>query len=129
MFKVIQPPADEKILAETGKRIISAALDLGMTPDTQGFLMAWINGTRVVIEEDGTGKIVGLALLALGKRWVQNDFTATILGIKGENFDGMLDFIKQICAVMGVTSLFHQPDGAVEENGQLVHRVLELKLQ
>lgn len=129
MFKVMQPPADEVALAETGKEIIAAAIELGMNPDTQGFLLAWINGTRVAVEKDSTGKIIGLALIALGKRWVQNDFTATLLDMRGENRDGMLEFVKQICAVLGVTSLFHQPDGAVEENGQLVHRVLEFKLQ
>jgi len=129
MFKVIQPPADEVALAETGKKIIAAAIELGLKPDTQGFLMAWINGTRIAVEEDSAGKIIGLALIALGKRWVQNDFTATILDLRGENQKGMLEFVHQICAVLGVTSLFYQPDGAVEENGQLVHRVLEFKLQ
>lgn len=128
MFKVLQPPADEKTFAELGQKIIAASIKLDMKLDTEGFLMAWLNGTRVVVETQGD-EITGIALIAIGKRWVQNDFTATLLALESDNKEPLLDFVKQICAVLGVTSLFHQPGGAVEENGQLVHRVLELKLQ
>lgn len=103
-FAALQPPKDETAFATLGKEIVGAARGLGIKLDAEGFLLAWIGGTRVIVERDQLGTIVGLALVTIGKRWVQSDFTATVLEIVGS--DQLLEFTKQICSAMGATSMF-----------------------
>jgi hypothetical protein len=129
VYQVLQPVTDENSFAERGKEIVAAALELGMSIDTQGFLLAWVNGTRVLVERDAAGKIIALAFVAVGRRWIKDDFTATILELRGHDQPAMLEFIKQIAAALGATSLFFQPEDPVEEDGRRVHRVYEMKLQ
>ena len=111
-YHVLQPPTDGEAFKTLGKEIFDASRELGMTLDAEGFLFAWVNGTRVIAERDATGKIIGLALLAVGKRWHASDFTASLLEMKSPDMDGMMDFAKQMCAVMGASSLFADVPGA-----------------
>lgn len=125
MFKVITPPEDQDQFAQTSKRIVEAAHKLGFPLEVEGFLMSWVSGTRVIVEEQD-GEIVGLALVTMGKRWVQNDFTATILAFKGD--DRLFDFVKQIAIAMGSSSLLMQDGEGVVEGDVTVYRVLQRKL-
>lgn len=104
-FFVLQPPKDEAQFAELGKEIYAAAKAFGMTMEAEGFLLAWVGGTRVIVERID-GKIASLALVTIGKRWTYSDFTATVLFYHGS--DQMLEFIKQIAAALGASALFHE---------------------
>ena len=126
MFKVIQPPADEQVFAETSKRIFDAAHRLGMKLEIEGFLMAWVSGTRVIVEEKD-GEIIALALVTMGRRWVQDDFAATLLDSRGGD-ERMFEFIKQIAIAMGSQSLIMQDGEGVEEGDKTVYRVVRYKL-
>lgn len=127
-FLAVQPPADESKLAEVGKELYDAAHTLGIQLEIQGFLMAWLNGTRVLIERDADGKIVSMALLACGQRWTHNDFKASLLAIAG-NIEPMLEFVKQICSALGATSLFYELEEPEDRGGQLIHTVIEMRMQ
>jgi hypothetical protein len=111
-FRVIQPPTDPEQFTEEGKRLYSAAKELGIPLDPEGFLYSWVNGTRVVVEEIG-GEIKGFALLAAGKRWTHNDTTATVLAMESSgDHEGLLEFLKQIATALGGTEMFVQNKAA-----------------
>ena len=104
-YHVLQPPKDESLFTELGKEIYLAAKGFGLELDIEGFLLAWVNGTRVVVERSGKeNTITGLILVTVGKRWVHNDFTATVLFHHGDQ--ALLEFTKQICSALGATALY-----------------------
>lgn len=145
MFTVIAPPAEINALlkqgmtlakaseaageqlAEAAKPIWQAAKDLGLTLDVPGFLYAWLSGTRVLAEKDGD-RIVGLAFMAVGKKWVSDDTSATIIETAGENASGMLEFAKTIAAALGATTLYATAGEQVLENGNKEYRVLAYRV-
>lgn len=129
-FHVIQPPADESKLATAGQEIFLAAQKLGLNLDVEGFLHAWLTGLRVLVERKD-GEIVGLCLMALGKRWTSQDFTASVLELRGDDHDGLLEFAKQIAAAMGADSLFHQTTEPFprEVDRKIIHTVTQYLLQ
>lgn len=137
-FTVIPPPAEINALlnngatlpsaveqagsqlAEIAKPVASAAERLGITLDVPGFLYAWINGTRVLVEKDAAGQIVGMAFLAVGKKWVSHDDSATLLEMRGGDRAGMIEFAKSIAGAVGARYLYleeqsgKRPDGTLE---------------
>lgn len=130
MFEVLTPPADETKFAELGKEILAAGAKLGMTLEPEGFLFSWTSGTRIVVERDNTSKeIIGMGIVSVGRRWIANDFSATILEFRGEKKQPLFDFIVQICKAQGATVLFFEPDAPREIDGKLVHIVVEYPLQ
>lgn len=130
-FLVIQPPADENRLAEAGKEIYEAGIRLGLSMDVEGFIHSWVTGLRVLAERNAEGAITGLCLMALGKRWTRQDYTASILELRGEDHDAMLEFAKQIASAMGATSLFHEtsPPFPTPVDGKITRTVTEFILQ
>ena len=127
-FTVIQPPADETKFAEVGRELFEAAGKLGIKLNFEGFLMAWVNGTRALVERAPTGEIVGLALMSVGHRWVPEGFTATILAMEG-NVETMLEFAKTIATALGASSLFYEAAEVVDQGGQQLHTIVEMRLQ
>lgn len=129
-FAVIQPPADEQQLSEAGKEIVVAAAGFGLVLDTEGFLMSWISGTRVMVErDDDDGTITSLALVAVGKRWMHRDFTASALALHG-NREAMLEFVKTICNALGATALYvEEPEPLDEQPGVTRYVVQKIQLQ
>lgn len=118
-FRVIQPPSDQAEFTEVAKRIYTAGIALGipLDPNPEGFMFSWVNGVRVVVEEV-EGEIKGLALVAIGKRWTHNDTTASVLVVESNgDYDGLIEFIKQICTVFGSTELFIQSRAVLREGG------------
>lgn len=130
-FVAIQPPADEARLAEVGKEIYEAANRMGLDMDIEGFIHAWLTGLRVLAERSAGGAITGLCLMALGKKWTRQDYTASILELRGEDHDAMLEFAKQIASAMGATSLFHEtsPPFPTPVDGKITRTVTEFILQ
>lgn len=104
-YQVIQPPKDETVLAETGKEIVQAGRALGMHLDAEGFLYAWVQGLRVIVERNEANAIVSMAMLTVGKRWTNQDVTGSILAIAGDR-EPLIEFIKQVCASHGASTLF-----------------------
>jgi hypothetical protein len=128
-FNVIQPPAEEQKLAEVGRELFEAAKKLGIKLDLQGFIFAWANGTRVLVERSPAGEIVSLALMTVGHRWTHDDFTATLLHFEG-NTAGLLEFAKTIANALGAKTLFYEKDKpSTGAEGELLHTIIETRLQ
>lgn len=122
-LSVIQPPADEAKFAEVGKELFAAGQKLGMSLEVEGFLRAWVSGMRVVIErDDNTKQIIGMVLLQGGMQWNKNRHTASVMEIRGQNIDNLVEFSKQVASAMGAQSLFIEMEGWVPA---LVQRVIE----
>lgn len=117
-FFVIQPPKDEQEYADTGKEIYEASKVLGMDLDPEGFLFSWTAGTRVAVERDGSGKIISMALVTVGRRWIRQDTTATVLEIRG-NREAMFEYVKQIASALGASSLFIEEEQVNTVNPKL----------
>lgn len=131
-YQVVQPPADEARFAEVGKELFERSKELGMTLEVEGFLMAWVNGTRIIVERDAEGQIVSMALVAMGKQWVRNRVTASVMELRTysrENRDQMVEFIKQLAIAMGASSLYLDMDLTQEHPGKRIYTVLEYLLQ
>lgn len=111
-FSVVPPPKDTDKFAEVGKQIVEAALSLGINLDTEGFLYTWLAGTRVLIQRDGD-KIVSMALMVSGRRWVSSDDKATVLAYAGDK-EGILGFSKTIAEAMGASALIYEETDPLE---------------
>jgi hypothetical protein len=108
-FSVIAPPGDEQKLKEIGVEVVRAALRLGFNMDAEGFLTAWVGeGVRVLVDRDEEKEIAGILLLVCGKRWLHSDYTASILGMKGRDEAGLIDFAKNIASAIGASILFRE---------------------
>ena len=128
-FHVVQPPADEAAYNKVGVELFQASRDLGLTLDAQGFLFAWTSGTRVIVERDTEGNVIGMVLMAVGQRWVANDHTASIMAVEG-NRDALLEYARNIAAALGATSLFIEDvETQTLPNGDIRRTVIEHKLQ
>lgn len=125
-YSVMAPPGDEVLLTEQGIEICKAAKELGLNLDAEGFLMAWVGASiRVIVQRDEQKAIVGVLLMACGKRWLFNDFTATVLEAKGTDVAGLVDYAINIAAALGATKMYspYPVAGAAE------HTVYEARLQ
>lgn len=128
-FHVVQPPADEAAFNAVGVEMFEASRKLGFEFDAQGFLYSWTAGTRVIVERDAEGQIIGMVLLAVGKRWIANDFTASVMAVKGDR-DALLAYTRNIAAALGATSLFiENEEPEILTAGQRRWTVIEHKLQ
>lgn len=123
-FKVIQPPKDEAKLAEVIRPVIEAAHANGLALEPEPFIYSWLNGTRLLVEEQD-GVIVGVALMAVGIQWINNDFTATLLANAGKNKASMLEFAKTISAALGAAVLTAEDETLKKKvSATETHRVL-----
>lgn len=128
-FSVVQPPKDEAKFAEVGKELFEASSRLGMTIEVEGFLHAWVAGTRVVVDRDDSGQITTLAMIAVGKRWVDNEHKATVLLWSGDR-EKLIAFVRQIGGMMGLSSVLIEEPGSEEvAPGELQYRVTEYLLR
>lgn len=128
-FKIIKVPRDQEEISRVGLEIVVAANDLGKPVDSDGFLRAWLSGTKVLAEVDDKGKIVGLAYMVSGRRWFEDFDTATLLNVVGENKEGMMEFAKSIATATGAYSLIYDTgDEQTLNDGTVRHYIDEIIL-
>lgn len=135
MFEVLTPPKDDVELAKAGGELLDALKLIGMPVAYEGLLRAWIDGMRVLVQRDPADpqkRIIGVSLLTVGRRWIRDDFSGTILDLAVfENGDrqGLVDFTIQIAKAQGATKLLYQPQEPRMVDGYLTHHVIEISLQ
>lgn len=123
-LRVIQPPKDEKQMAEVIKPVIEAALKFGLRLEPEPFIFSWLQGTRVLVQETD-GKIDGVLLMAVGIQWLSGDFTATVLANAGYARSELLDFAKTIATALGAAKLTAEdPELQTQVDRLTRHRVL-----
>lgn len=109
------PPKDEEKFADKAHEIVKAAKRLGIELDPEGFIYAWAEGVRLLVERnDETQEIDSLLFMSAGKRWIASDVKASVLSVKG-NRDRMLDFAKTVAKAMGATSIFYEEEELLEK--------------
>lgn len=131
-LEVISPPGDEKLLAEIGAALVNEAKDLGLNMDYEGFLMAWIGtGVRVIVARESDGSVKGILLLAIGQRWLHNDFSSSVLAINGVYKEEMLEFAVNMAKAIGATKMYVELEEStnVKSNGDIERIMLEKRLQ
>lgn len=114
-YEVIQPPTSEQSLAKLGEEVLLAAKELGRPMDVEGFLQAWLSGLRVIAERNAENKITGLALLAVGRRWLFQDVAATVVWKKAKDDAALLNYIKMLASALGAVNLYVETDKPLEE--------------
>lgn len=105
-YEVVTPPGTDEELAKIGTEVIDATKELGLNIDVQGFLQSWITGTRVVVHRNAQGVIDTLAIMAVGKRWIHSDVTASMLELRGAETEGLMEFCKTLAKFAGAGSMF-----------------------
>lgn len=53
-FEILNPPKGDLDLIEKTREVLTAAKDLGLDLDPEGFVYSWIGGTKLVVEYDGS---------------------------------------------------------------------------
>ena len=130
-LETIAPPGSEEAVAEQGAELVRAGKALGLDLEYQGFLMAWIGtGVRVFVARGEDKAIEGMLLLAIGERWVSNDFSSSVLALAGEHQEELLGFAINVAKAIVATKLYYELPGAKEnEQGITDHIMRELRLQ
>lgn len=107
---VIAPPSTDEGLHQVGRRIVEAGQKLGIHLEPEGFLYAWVSGTRVIVIEDADKNITSMALMTYGMRWVDSDSVATILRLEGDQQEELLKFCATLATGLGATQLVYEID-------------------
>ena len=129
-YQVVAPPSTQEALTEVGKELIEAGRALGMDFDIEGFLLAWVNGMRVVVERTD-GAITSMAFVQTGKQWVRNKVTARVMEMRYPTMqkrDELLEFIKQIAIAVGAVSLYVDFEANDTSPDRTIYTVIEYKL-
>mgnify|MGYP007097114283 CR=1 FL=1 len=127
-YEVVTPPGTDEALAATGTEVIEATKELGLNIDIQGFLHSWITGTRVVVHRNGEGKIDTLAIMAVGKRWIHSDVTASMLELRGVETEGMMNFCRTLAKFAGAGSMFVEQPTVEKLDDRRIYTVHEIFL-
>lgn len=129
-YEVVQPPKDDEELKVKGYELIKLSADLGRAVDIEGFVQSWLGGVRVIIERDDNNTPTGIVYLALGRRWLFQDTTASILYINVKDTEKTLDFIKTLCNAMGADVLYMQDEEPISETPkEKAYKVREIRLR
>jgi hypothetical protein len=122
-MKIVQPPVDQDKLPEVGKWLYEGMKAVGIDLDLEGFLMAWTSGsTKMVVDTDADNKIVGAALLTIGKKWTDSRESATILDLKGDRAK-LVEYCCNIATAFNMAYLVYE--AKEDEPGELsrVHKI------
>lgn len=125
MIKIVQPPQAEAEIPVVGKWLYEGIKDLGIGLDLEGFLIAWTGGsTKMVVETDTENKIIGAALLTIGKKWTDSRESAMILDIKGDR-DKLIAYCTNIATAFNMGYLAYE---ALEHEPGVLSRVHRIDL-
>jgi len=119
-YEVVQPPTTEQELAKLGKEILETAEKLGRPMDVEGFLQSWLGGTRVVAERDASGNITGLALVAVGRRWLFQDYAASVIWYKAADTKALLNYIRMIANALGAKYMYVESEDPLETTDEYI---------
>jgi sugar (pentulose or hexulose) kinase len=123
MIKVIQPPQNEADMPVTGKWLFEGVKALGIALDLEGFLLSWTGGgTKMIVEVDAENKIVGAALLTIGKKWTDSRESAMVLAMEG-NRAKLIEYCTNLATAFNMGYLAYEAQE--HEPGVLsrVHRI------
>lgn len=106
----IMPAKSEEALKASLKKMLEAAAALDVALDPDGFARAWLaDSTRVVLAYEGD-KPTGFGIMAFGRRYYDGNMTASVLTAAGPDRPAVLEFLRDMCRVLGVQTLFYEAE-------------------
>lgn len=115
-FEVLTPPDDADKLTNATVEVITAAIDLGLDVEPEGFILSWASGSRLVVHRNAENKIDGIAMFTMGRRWTHSDMKAHILILLGEK-QILIDYVVNMAKALGVTGVFYE-DSQIHETDE-----------
>lgn len=105
---IVNVPRTDEAIEEGAIKLLKAAEAVGMKVDPHGFATAWLSDNmRMAIATDGD-KVVGLGGLAYGRRYYDEEASATILFAKGPARAEMLQFLCDSARVLGASCVYYE---------------------
>jgi hypothetical protein len=123
MLKIapILPSKNEEQLKAQLKVMLEAAATLGVALDPDGFARSWLSdSTRVVVAHEDD-KPVGFAILAFGRRYYDDAFTASVITAVGSARPRLLEFLLEMSKVLGAQVLFYEAEDGDTIGGTLAN--------
>lgn len=128
-FAVVPVPSDNDRFAKAGTLLVEAAHALGMNIDAEGFFRAWAGNMVKVLVEREEDKIVGMAFLSVGKRWVDSTVQASVLEYRDPS-QHLMQFVRTIAHAFNADGLFYEhPQPILEEEGRTEYKVIREQLR
>jgi hypothetical protein len=125
MIKVVQPSKIEAELPVLGKWLFEGIKAIGINLDLEGFLISWTAGTtKMVVDVDADNKIVGAALLAIGKKWTDSSDSAMILELRGDRAK-LIEYCINLATAFNMSYLAYE---ALENEPGVLARVHKVDL-
>lgn len=123
MLKIspILPAKNEEQLKQQLKTMLEAAAALEIALDPDGFARSWLSdNTRVVLAHEGD-KPVGFAIMAFGRRYYSDAFSASVLLAAGPARTRVLEFMLEMAKVLGAEVLFYEAEEGDTIGGALAN--------
>jgi hypothetical protein len=106
----IMPSKSEDTLKASLKKLLEAAAATGVALDPDGFARSWLSdNTRVVVAYDGDTP-TGFGIMAFGRRYYDGNMTASVLTAAGKDRPAVLEFLLDMCKVLGAEALFYEAE-------------------
>jgi hypothetical protein len=104
----IIPPNNEAAAKVELDKIVAAAKALDIPLEMQGFVANWLSdNTRVFLATEGDTP-VGFGVLVFGRRYYDNDMSASVLIAEGLARKEMLEFMADSSKMLGATMMFYE---------------------
>jgi hypothetical protein len=108
---VVQPSREEAAVKEQALELLRAAAAVDLPLDPGGFVTAWLgDNVRVAVARDD-GAPVGMGIMAFGRRWFDDEFSASITVLAGPARGDVLKYLWDAARMLGATRLYwaHEP--------------------
>lgn len=124
-FEVLTPPDDVENLTKATVEVIKAAIDMGLDVEPEGFIYSWASGSRLVVKRDESGKIVGIAMFTIGRRWTHSDMKAHILILLGDK-EALVGYVVNLAKAVGASGVFYEDSTMAETTTHRDYLVREI---
>lgn len=115
----ILPSSNGEEVKERLTKLMQAAADVQMALDPSGYAHAWMqDSARAVVAYEGD-KATGFGMFHFGRRYYDGDMSASILFAQGPDRVAVLQHMKSMCEVLGVTKIFYEGDELGGEQAEM----------
>lgn len=125
--KAVLPHRDDATAKDQIVDLLKVAAAVGVALEPGGFAQSWLgDSTRVIVAHDDD-KPTGFAVVAFGRRWFDENFTASVVLMQGPARAAMFSYIRDMAAMLGARKLFWEFAPGDECGGIVTdQRMLEL---
>lgn len=123
----VMPPKEETAVKAALDKVLAVVKHLKLSLNAEGLVHAWLSdNTRVVVAYEAE-EPVGFAIMAFGRRYFDDTFTASVLLVEGSARKEMLVFLRDMAQMLGAERMFYEhADGDTLEGEQADMRMVKL---